>query len=194
MAEKVLVALITTIGLLLLPVVRHMLQRRRAERMYKSVMHGLEATRTIYGLLHEIVQSTSAERVVLFAGHNSGGVPRPHSPFYVTALHWVCRPQERAHVIRDYQSMVVDPHYIGMLIDIERQGQVTLTTEHMPECHLKQIYESENVTQAVVFFIAITENKFLYLSVAKYEGIFDEWEVTRMRVKVMKMRPYCLGG
>lgn len=192
MSDGIIIAIIGLIGVAGTPVLMHILQRRRNEKMRTGVMRGLEATRAIYGLLHEIVHSTSAERVVLFAGHNSGGVPRPHSPFYVTALHWVCKNQHQASLIRDYQGLIVDANYIGMLLDVERHGKVTLIPEHMPECQLKQIYASEGISQSIIFYIAITENKFLYLSVAKYSGQFDVNEVTRINLKVMKMRPHCI--
>lgn len=187
----IIVAIIGAVGGVIGAAVPYLL-RRQAARIHAGVVAGMEATRNVYRILREVVDECGCERVILFAGHNSGGIPRPHSPFYVTALHWALIHESYSAAVKDYQNLPVDAWYIGMLLEAERNGVVELDPETMPPCQLRDYYRMEGVTHALVLFVAITENKFLYVSAAKYGERISEADKTRISLKVAKMREYCI--
>lgn len=160
----------------------------------KNVMTGLAVMHRIYQRMEEIAD-TGAERVILFAGHNSGGVPRAHSPFWTTALHWVIKDKPTQISPSDYHGIPVDAEYIKMLLDAEADGEILLSTGKMTKCQLKTYYLAEGVTHSVIYYIGIKEHKFLYLSAAKFaDEPFSQRELAMMRLKVQAIRNSVMSG
>lgn len=194
LSDDVLVAIIGLIGMVITSIgtllMKAYVDRKYTTRREKTrVLDGLAQLHRVYLTMHEFVDQMGAERVVLFAGHNSGGVPRVHSAYWVTALHWVSQSVESHVNIRDYQNIVVDSFYISMLLEIERTGCTQLMTETMPECQLKSYYVAEGVTHSLVLFLAIKEYKLLYVSIARYTDVpFTSAEVVIAKLKANKIK------
>jgi hypothetical protein len=141
--------------------------------------------RTTYEQIENILHFSSADRVILFAGHNSGGIPRPSSPFWVSAIFWCAKHFENSDTLSQYQNIPTDAHFITTLLDCERQSTVELDIAYLPECQKRRYLEAEGVKHLLLFFICIKENKFLYLSVAKYtDEPFTEVEITKIGLRV----------
>ena len=159
---------------------------RKAKIKEYSVIDGMMRTHLTYSTIEDVVRLTSADRAILFAGHNSGGIPRPSSPFWATALYWHGKDADKSEsLFSDYKNLPADAEYIKMLLDCERSGHVLINVHTMSDSMLRRYYESEGVQHCAVFFIGIVENKFLYLSIAKYNDVpFSNIEITRMLLKV----------
>lgn len=176
----------SSVGTLL---VKAWLERRSGRREHREVLKGLQQMHLIYRLMQEMVTDCGAERVLLLAGHNSGGVPRAHSPYWTTALHWALRRPSTAGMIKDYQNIAVDAEYIAMLLRCEAAGEIELETQNMPTCQLKDYYMAEGVTRSIVVFLGIKECKLLYLSAARYDDApYTLAQRAALRLKAARIR------
>lgn len=190
---QVAVAVIGLVGTVFTAIWAKPVRRMRmwnARRKRRDMLSALEDSAKVYRLLERIRKETSASRVLLLAGHNGGGLPIPGSPFYASVV-FSCiddtKEQTRAS-IGSYKNLPVDSAYIGMLLDLERSKVIQLDVAKMVPCQLRSYYELEGVEQALLYFITIQENKFMYVSVATHEGKFSEQEKTLMGLLVNEVR------
>ena len=148
----------------------------------KTVISGLRTLHAIYTQM-ERAESHGATRCIIFGGHDSGGLPRPGAPYYVSALHWHV-PASHFARIADYRELSVDAAYIGMLLDIERNGYIRFdVSQGSPDSLLKRIYRAEGVQDSLIFFLAITDATFFFLTFASYERRFTDDEITELSMK-----------
>ena len=127
----------------------------------------MESLQRVYGRMIDI-QTDFTSRVLIFSGHDSGGLPRVGSPFWVTVLHWVAHPHNNAKKLSCYENVSVDLPYISMLVSSLKEGMVFLTTSEMPECLLKTHYQAEGVSQSLIIYLGIRDKSMFYMSVARY--------------------------
>lgn len=161
--------------------------KARSEKREQAVFAGLENTVGIMEVMatfHDI----GAERVILWTGHNGGGLPAGGSPFYTSAVHRVIA-QGHMDITANYQNILVDGHYIKMLLraasDSERMA--VLTTKKMPECQLRRYYEAETVVESLIIVLGVARNSLYYLSVARYDRSFFEEEKTIAVLKAQSL-------
>ena len=146
------------------------------------VLDGIESLRDTY-LALAAMNTLGSQRTIMFAGHNAGGVPRPGCNFFVSAIHWVPTGKDDPQKFLDYRNIPVDAEYISMLLDTERNGHAVLRVAEMPSSLLKSYYLAEGVTESVVFFISVSEKKFIFVSTAKFDGEFSDDEITKIKLK-----------
>ena len=170
-----LVTAVVTFGSVVFQRLRHRKKLRFIEAM-KKLSKTLDC-------MKEIIYETSADRVLIFAGHNSGGVPRATSPFYVSVMHYVYRDESVSIMAKDYKKLCVDAHYIDMLIQIFARGYYHFRTDRERDCLLKNFYTAERVTDSLLFYLHNEENNMFFMSVAKIGGYFSEEEQTRLQLK-----------
>lgn len=148
----------------------------------------MEYLSSIQNCMREIRDRTQSSRVIIFAGHNGGGLPRPASRYYTTAVHWEVE-EEYALAMADYKNIPVDQKYITMLLKAYDKDFYRFTTDAEEKSQLKRIYEAEGITDSIVFFLDVHEHNFIYCSVAtKDPGGFDEKEVTKIEVLCYKLK------
>jgi len=148
-----------------------------------SFVKGMESLQTIYGAMARI-QNDFASRVIIFSGHNSGGLPRVGSGFWVSALHWVEHPRNHATNFSDYENVSVDLQYINMLLAAQKEATVFLKVSEMPPSLLKSFYEAEGVAESLIVFLGIREKSMFYMSVARYsdEAAFSVMDLARIKL------------
>ena len=144
---------------------------------------GMESLQRIYGRMADI-QADFASRVLIFSGHDSGGLPRVGSPFWVTILHWVAHPRNKPRNLACYENISVDLQYISMLIAAQKEGMVFLRVTEMPDCLLKNYYQAEEVSQSLIIHLGIREKSMFYMSVARYadEKPFATMDLARIKL------------
>lgn len=152
-------------------------QKRRS-----AVALGLQRVSEMYRTMTASLER-GVDRCILFAAHNSGGLPRIGAPLYATALHWVIRTKDN-RVLQRYDRVGVDAFYVQMLLELYARGYYRFTTAAHKPCQLRDIYEMEGVTDSALFYIGIRDNQFLYISFSKYEGAFTEKEIIFLRLEV----------
>ncbi len=106
----------------------------------------------IYDQLDNILQKSSAQKVVLLMLHNGGNSPRAGKPLYSSITHEVST-KGHARVADSWQNMRVDDHYVKKMCSmIGAPNELLLTrTEDMPEGSKRRIIcESLNVVKTKI--------------------------------------------
>jgi len=151
-----------------------------------SIEDELEKMATAYQRMNDIVTLGYADRVILFVGHNSGGIPRLGSPFYVTMIHQITAPRV---ITGEYKDLAVDAEYVKMLLEAMRNTAVHIDVANMPQCQLKDYYVAEGVTESVVEYLCVKSNALYYISYATHnpEG-FEHTATTKASLLVNAVR------
>lgn len=156
----------------------HFVEKKEAETYLQMMNH----LRTLQTKMDNLCEETEATRVIIFAGHNSGGLPRPSSRYYVSSVHWKVE-EEYEEEMNDYRNIPVDPPYIDMLLKSHENFSYRFKPEEEKDCKLKRFYELEGVTDSVVYFLDISDNNFLYMSIATHtKGGFCDRDITKIEV------------
>lgn len=140
-------------------------EKESADHHYLEQMFYLKQIADKMALIRHLKTVT---RVIIFIGHNGGGLPRVGSRYYTSAVHWDVEPEYEG-LLKEYRGVEVDGAYIEMLLDSHNHGCVKMVTATMPECKLKRYYQDEGVVESLVFYLDMEDNNFIYLSVSSHE-------------------------
>lgn len=161
---------------------------RKRESEKQLLIDGLARLRVAFVSMESLLQFPDVGRVILFAAHDSGGLPRIGSPFYTSAIHWAVSFAKRES-LADYKMIPLDGHYIQVLLDLKEKDHRVIVTADLPPCLLKDYYEVEDVSSSLLVFIGIREARFLYVSISKFHGAsFSREEITRSIRRVRSIR------
>ncbi len=129
-------------------------------------------------------RDVGAERVILFKGHNGGGLPSGGSPFYVSAAHWWVAPGQ-LDIVSNYKNLLVDSEYVLMILDSISSSERTSVqvTATMPNCQLKHYYEAEGIAESLIITLGVKGRELYFLSIARYGGSFSDRERTIAQLK-----------
>lgn len=166
----------------LLPFLREWDQRRRD----RQTLTGFSRYQQLYSALNAI-EDAGVPRSIVFAGHNSGGIPKPGSPFYVSALHWNIAGGDSSTPTK-YTHLPVDTGYVSMLVEAMNNGSTRFTTADMPPCQLKDIYSAEGVSDSLVVYLGTRDKKLYYMSAAVLEGELTDDQATEIRLQANVIR------
>jgi len=163
------------------------LQRQRDKEL-KVITKNLTDVSEILKMMRDIVDSTRIERFIVFKGSNGGGVPKPGSEFYVTAIYEEHKDKEK-HVKEKYTKISVDGHYIEMLTNIHKNGKCLLKVSEMPDCFLKRIYTAEDIAYSELYYLVNNKNEILFCSlVTSQPEINDSKAKLEIELTIDKMR------
>lgn len=164
------------------------IRRNREEADKQQLIDGLSRLRIAFVTMESLLQIPGVGRVILFAAHNSGGVPKIGSPFYTSAIHWAVSTAPKES-LADYRMIPLDGHYTKLLHELQEQDSKVIVTTDLPPCILKDYYEAEQVSSALLVFVGIREARFLYVSISKFKGaLFEKPEITRIIRRVRQIR------
>ena len=165
--------------------VRWWIPRRRQDKNIKRAFRGLAALSRSLSSMEDVVhQKAIADRAIVLAAHNHGGLPHPGRPFFVSAIHACARTKEMTDIIDTYKDMPVDAAYTEMIIDVFTNGFVLLDVETMKPGMLKKLYELEKVGQSLIIKLGFCDNSLVYMSYAKLQssGGFRPNEITLLKL------------
>lgn len=155
----------------------------RMKRRSMDFVKGMESLQRIYTVMTRI-QTDFASRVIILSGHNSGGLPRVGSGFWVSALHWVAHHRNTVTNFGDYENISIDLQYITMLIESHKEGSVFLKVSEMPPSLLKSYYTAEGVSESLLVFLGVKDKSMFYMTIARYE---DEKPFSTMDLARIKL-------
>jgi hypothetical protein len=135
----------------------------------------------------QAIQDAGVQRAIIFAGHNGGGIPKPGSPFYVSALHWTTEDPDRGGPSK-YQQLPVDAGYISMLVNAMSSGEIRYKTKEMTPCQLRDIYLAEGVEDSLVVYLGTHERQLFYMSAATFYGGLTDTQLTEIRLQANVIR------
>lgn len=139
--------------------------------------------------IEDIKRIGNVDRVLVFSGHNGGGLPTPGKPFVIKAqTGWSRKPG--ADPMRRYNfDIPVDSHYSRMLETLVKDGKVQLDTHDIPnDARLKTYQTSEGVTHSIMYFLRVIDNEVIYMSVASYDRPFSKDEEVELDLAVERVR------
>ena len=140
----------------------------------------------IYETVDSIGYETGADRVILFSGHNCGGVPEIYKPYNVSGLYSVGVPRE---IFESYKELDVDPFYVETLLKASEGKPCHIEVDKMPDCQLKTYYSLEGVVESYIFYIDVVQNNLIYMRVAsKQKGRITKNDQTFSALKVNKIK------
>ena len=143
-------------------------------------------------ILDQTEKIEAVGRVLVFVGHNCGGLPQPGSPYTVrTQTGWNVRDDGTRETHTGFAfDLQVDQPYCDMLTEVHSRGRVVLTVADMPASMLRGIYESEGVTQSVIYALRVDtkKNRFGYVSIAARTRPFTPGELSKLDVIAARLR------
>lgn len=142
-------------------------------------------------LLNESRKLPNVGRVLVFVGHNCGGLPEAGKPYTVRShTGWSINDADAAKYTTFAFDFEVDEPYRQILSDANRTGVVSLVTKAMPAGMLRTIYETEGVVHALLYSLRLDSkrNKFAYATVASYAAEFSQSERALIDLFVYRMR------
>jgi hypothetical protein len=161
------------------------LERRAGANDYHRGVKGIIQW---YEIIESLKELEYVDRVLIFSGTNSGGVPLPGKPYYVACTGgWATNGKhpERLYV----GPMMVDLHYMKMIGEIIERGVSVQTVADMPvESMLRNLYAGEGVVQSLLFCLSLDSSELIYCSVASYHAKFDVGQVATINVIVSRIR------
>jgi hypothetical protein len=167
--------------------------------MVQDVHRGIRLLNTLHETMESAIEAGAAHRIIIFSAHNSGGIPRPGSPFYASAIHWAidrqwARNQGFAEEkLSDYNHLELDHSYVAMLAGMLTSNERRFTTASEPCSLLKSIYEKTGVSDALLVYLGVHDKRMVYASFARYGGELSEDDLTVIRLKAGLLRG-CLSN
>ena len=155
-----------------------------------SVRLSLQAFNRLYNTVHTIFTKTTADRFLILGAHNGRETMRFASAYY--EQHKDHEEIDKSEVmlsfgaVSKFVNFEFDDHYRNMLKESERSGVIELSTDQMPACDLRDIYEAEKVDHSKIYFLnrirdydTKGNDLILYASIAKHgKDPFHTYEKT----------------
>ena len=142
-------------------------------------------------ILNETRKIEAVTRVVVFIGHNGGGLPKPGSPYIVRSqTGWTVQSGDATFYGTYAFDLEVDQAYCDMLSEVHRTGRTVLTTSEMKPCMLKSIYETEKIVQSLLYSLKLDtkRNRFAYMTIASHLRPFTANELSMIEILVGRLR------
>lgn len=142
-----------------------------AARLRQKYIDGLTAIAELYRGLADLAAVEGVARVIVFAGHNCGGLPSIGSPYWVRGMFGVAEKGRRDPSEEYNFDLTIDRHYVELLKQLVEVGEVHVETAKLePTSKLRGYYDREGVTFASMYFLGLDTSRLIYLSVAKYDA------------------------
>ena len=148
------------------------LRRRKKNAKEKQVIDSLEklleARAACFAVMNDVVfQSKICDRVIIFSGHNHGGLPSAFKPYFVSSVFGVARLAEQQREISTYKNLEVDIEYIRVLERVVRDKVIHFKVEDMAPSLLKDIYTAAKISESCLLFLGANDNELIYASFAR---------------------------
>lgn len=140
----------------------------------------------------------NVERILVFIGHNAGGLPREGCRYTVRCVAgWTVKGTDPSLPVRQFQfDLDIDTTYAEMLNRVNTKGWSDEVTAKMePGSLLRGIYEADGVMVSIVHKIHHEKrrNLFVYCSAASYAREFTDSERSQIAVLASRLRAF-VGG
>lgn len=156
--------------------------RRNDEELRAGMLRHQEVSQTLQVLRDDY----GIERLIIFEGHNCGGIPTPGRPFYVTAVHWLTEGRNRTAPER-FRDLPIDAYYMNMLVRVMQDGDLRFTTESEPPCQLREIYRADGIKDSLILYLGNYGRSIFYMSAASFTGELSDRQLTEARLQANRI-------
>lgn len=147
--------------------------KRRDERKKKldDITIILKKIKEVYSLIGYIKEKTLANRVLILATTNGGGIPQANAQLYSSTLYEVYdAPLESTKLF--WQKQLIDEQYLNLLDEVLDYNEAVIVTEELSDNDIiKGLYESSHVKCSHFYKIVTTPKRFIYMSLNFTENI-----------------------
>jgi hypothetical protein len=159
-------------------------KKRIPRRHLLKINEGLEDIKTIFKNLKKVTLETEIDGIIILKGHNSGGIPKPGSPYYITSIYADHKDPEKCIELQDkYVNFKIDNHYTGLLINLINNKLVKLELEELEECIFKKIMISDEFNYSELHFLTNNKSEIYYVLI--YTDINKrEFEKSKNRIEI----------
>jgi len=165
------------------------LRKRLKRESYAARITAIAKFMTAIEALREVPQ---VDRVIVYRGHNCGGMPTPGKPFFVRAFYGWSKDKNKDPMDRYDFEISVDLHYMKVLEEVlitDKGGLSKQKVSEMPEgSRLRMFYENEGVVESRLYFLAVVEEELLYCSVASYKEPFSAGCANEIDLRIEQLR------
>lgn len=163
--------------------VKHVKKLNRA-----TYVRQIEKVSNFLQVLDECKLILEVDSILVYQGHNCGGLPSPGRPYTTRAIHgW--RRDGKDPLKRYGFDNQVDLHAVKMLEDMIKVGVSFQVFEDMPkDAKLRSYFAAEGTKFARLYFLGLADSDMIFMSFASYTVTFSETDIENMLVLVDKMR------
>lgn len=159
MFVPVWVILTTVVGVVMITFFTMVLVAKVRKESRLALISKLEVETEV--ILNRAINETLCDRALVLKLHNSGGQLYVGKAKKASVL-FEGLTQTLPTVKEDFQSQLVDTDYMAIMQRVEREKLIIQNTSKMPHSMLRRIYERDNITITVIFYIKETENGLYY--------------------------------
>lgn len=166
------------------------LRRQTRQVSVRCYTNSLKNIGIFMDTIEELKKIDSVERILVFIGHNGGGLPVPGKSYTIKSeLGWAKSQDIKPILGRFNFDLQVDSFYVKMLETVVSEGHVINTAADMTDdCFLKRIYLEEGVAQSIVYLLHCEPSELTYISVASHKGLFSASDKRKMELLVARLR------
>ena len=185
-------ALLTALGLgpVLMKMVEYWISKRNNSKSKESGFSDVfEAIHKTYYVLMNLLKKSNAKRILLLKTTNGGGRPQLSRKLYVSVMYEVY-DDPLGSVKSDWQEQELDPQYLDLLFQMNKEGKLVVETEDLPAGMLRNVYESQGIKQSYIYKIVEREKEYIYISfnfIDRYEADAKMNELFRSGVTKLRL-------
>lgn len=160
---------------------------RYVPRQLRSFAEQQEKWQQINNLCNELIAESTVERALVLRLTNGGGEPIVGTTYYVSVM--ASGMQDvKTHLVPEYKKLEVDDAYVAMIVGLKKMKRMLLLVDSMPHSLLRDLYNSEKVKYAEVYYLCSTSNATYFCSFATYSEIQLQPSWGDMRRTVSEIR------
>lgn len=180
--QEIITALIGGVVTLVSVIAKAALDKRRHR---KATIAAVRDTAEIKRTMRSMLQPAGVDQVLIFKTHNGGGRPSPGSPLKVSSLHLESNLADRTE---HYTNIMVDAHYVGLMVEMLRVGSVDIVTVSLPQCLIRTVYREEGVKFARWYHLATSKAHVYFISVSTTNPAWNHHADFEIETGVAKLR------
>lgn len=152
-----------------------------------SLASGIRRLRLFHEAVDRVQHLPFVDRVLVFRGRDSGGLPDPKRPFYIECL--TGRTNEGVEQAERYTfELKIDTHFCRLLEEMVGEESVAMTTANLPDGQLKALHMADGIAHTVKYFLTVDRNELLFLAVANFSREFTPAERADVDLAVARVR------
>lgn len=134
-------------------------------RKAKDASKELQKVVAIYDNMHRLVNSTDVSRFLIHKIHNGGGLIKPTSELFLTALYEDYRAPFKSNK-QDFVKVPLSQSTVRILVNAYTNNYHKVITHELNENgYLKNQYEKEGVALSEIHFLYADQNTFYFASI-----------------------------
>lgn len=166
--------------------VKYIIQTFETWRKKRGVEeHGksLKSIVTIYETLSSITKISGAQRSLVLASFNGGGIPNPMSKVKSSVLYEELNTSGRS-IKDEWQNREADSAYARLLLRLYSEGELDIDVADMDEGVLKTTYTAHSIGHVALRRLGVAPERMIYLSISFPPGAIWNTSVTRNQINL----------